>query len=112
MRQCRRVAQFPARSVRRYASDMVEVTLCADATEGAQLAYGSVNPDAVALVELLDANTSDYRRTMVRLTLVSGREMFIALDGGRLTSDYDEHVRHYREFCRALMQAKSPLAAL
>ncbi len=91
---------------------MIEVTLCADATRGAEVAFGSLNPDAVALLELLDANAMDYRRTVVRITLTHGREIFVALQGAQLTSDYDEHVRRYRDFSRALLQAKSPLAGL
>ena len=42
---------------------MIDVTLCTDTTQGAEVAFGSLNPDAVALVELLDANATDYRRT-------------------------------------------------
>lgn len=91
---------------------MIDVTLCTDATQGAEVAFGSLNPDAVALVELLDANATDYRRTVVRITLTFGREIFVALEGGQLTSDRDEHLRRYRKFSRTLLQAKSPLAAL
>ncbi|WIE74094.1 hypothetical protein [Curtobacterium sp. MCJR17_020] len=61
---------------------MIEVTLCTDATQGAEAGYGILNPDAVALVELLDAHEVDYRRTMVRVTLTHGGELFVALQGG------------------------------
>lgn len=91
---------------------MIEVTLSKDATQQAEVGYGTLNPDAVALVELLDPHEVDYRRTIVRVTLTHGAEVFIALDGGKLTSGNHEHVRRFREFSRTLLQAKSPLAAL
>lgn len=91
---------------------MIDVTLCKDATQGAEVSFGSLNPDAVAVVELLDAHAADYRRTVVRVTLTFGGEIFVALQGAQMTSDRDEHLRRYREFSRALLQAKSPLAAL
>ena len=91
---------------------MVEVTLCADNSEGAEIGFGALNPDAVALVELLNPHAADYRRTIVRVTLMSGRELFVALAGAKLTSNHDEHHSRYREFARSLLQAKSPLAAL
>lgn len=91
---------------------MIDVTLCADATQGAQTTYGSLNPDAVALMEMLDPHAIDYRRTLVRVTLTFGREIVVALQGGQLTSDRDEHLRRYQEFSRKLLQAKSPLAAM
>ncbi len=91
---------------------MIDVTLSADATQDAAVSLGTLNPDAVALVELLDANDPTYRRTLVRVTMTFGREIIIALHGAKLTSDHDEHRRRYQEFTRALVQAKSPLAAL
>jgi hypothetical protein len=91
---------------------MIEVTLSADATQGADVSHGILNPDAVAVVELLDAHDINYRRTLVRVTMTHGGQVFVALDGGRLISGYDEHARRFREFARALTQAKSPLAAL
>lgn len=91
---------------------MIEVTLCKDGTQNAEVTYGTLNPDAVAVAELLEPHSPDYRRTMVRVTLTSGREIFVALQGGQLTSDGDEHLRRYRAFSRSLLQAKSPLAAL
>ncbi|MBF4629585.1 hypothetical protein [Curtobacterium flaccumfaciens] len=91
---------------------MIEVTLSKDATQGAEVSYGILNPDAVALVELLDANEIGYSRTLVRVTLTHGGQVFVALDGGKLISGHDEHVRRFREFSRTLLQAKSPLAAM
>lgn len=91
---------------------MIEITLCAENTRDAEVSFGLLNPDAVALTELLDAHEPDYRRTIVRVTLTFGREIFVALQGAQLTSDRDERYRRYRQFCRELIQAKSPLAAL
>jgi len=91
---------------------MIDVTLSADDTQGAAVSLGSLNPDAVALVELLDRHDPNIRRTLVRVTLTFGREIIVALHGAQLTSDRDEHLRRYQEFTRALVQAKSPLAAL
>ena len=47
-----------------------------------------------------------------RVALMSGRELFVALAGAKLTSNHDEHHSRYREFARSLLHAKSPLAAL
>lgn len=91
---------------------MIDVTLSADDTQGAEVTMGSLNPDAVALVELLDPTDPTYRRTLVRVTLTHGHVIFVALDGARLTSGQDEHVRRFQEFSRSLLRAKSPLAAL
>lgn len=91
---------------------MIEVSLCADATQGADVAYGLLNPDAVALVELLDAHGRDYRRTLAKVTLTFGREVIVALEGAQLASEPAEHHHRFVEFSRMLMQAKSPLAGL
>jgi len=91
---------------------MIEVTLSKDASRDADVAYGILNPDAVAVVELLDPHEVDYRRTIARVTLTDGGMVFVALDGGKLTSGHDEHVRRFRDFARTLLEAKSPLAAL
>jgi hypothetical protein len=91
---------------------VIEITLCKDETHKGEVAYGILNPDAVAVAELLDPDAADYRRTIVRITLTFGKEIFVTLQGGQLTSDRDEHLRRYREFSRTLLRSKSPLAAL
>lgn len=91
---------------------MLDVSIAPDATGWRATQRGALNPDAVALVELLDPYEEGTRPTVVRITLTYGREIFVALQGGQITSDSDERQRRYTEFLTELQRAKSPLIGL